>query len=252
MVIILIYFVCKRYKLMNNLIYVSNKSKNINQSDFNCILTACNALLPIFCKHWNIICPIVIQSTVNTSNVPPNIMLNLIDSNLTEIPSKNEISVKPILDNGGVVLYKNDNTITVASVVFNELCNLLIDLNLNGWWIDLRSDINNPVFYANEVCDQVQLNIVKITVGNSNAKNGVIVGLCDFILPAWKDPNAKNVQFNYMATLKTPFECSKYGSLIKFTASQGTVEYFGEEMPNWLQNMKKESYKYNFRKNFNK
>lgn len=233
---------------MTQIIYISNKSKIVSSSDFNCILTACNALLPTFCKHWNIVCPVICQSPLNASAILPNMLLSLIDFNMNNVPLKNDIEVKAILDNGGVMLYKDDSTLTVASFVFSEICNLLIDTNLNGWWIDLRSDINNPTFYANEVCDQVQTNIVKITVGTSNYKNGVVVGLCDFILPAWKDLNSKRVPLNYMETLTVPFECSKRGSIIKFTPAQGITQVFGENTPNWLQNLKNESYKYNMRK----
>lgn len=235
---------------MSYIIYVSNKSKYVNPSYFNCVLTACNALLPTFCKCWNIACPIIMPTQITTSQL--NIILSLVDVNVNGIPVKNEIEVKPILENGGVVLYKDDSTITVASVIFGEICNLLIDQNLNGWWIDLRSDITNPTFYANEVCDQVQNNIIKIIVGNANLKNGIAVGLSDFILPAWKDHTLKNVPLNYMNTLKVPFECSNYSSMIKFTPAQGITQVFGENVPNWLQNVKKDSYKYNVRKSFNK
>lgn len=237
---------------MSHIIYISNKSKFVSPVDFNCILTACNALLPTFCNHWNITCPVIFQAPINTIITSPNVLINLIDCNMNGTPFKNDIEVKPILENGGVMLYKDDSTVTVASFVFSEICNLLIDKNLNGWWIDLRSDINNPTFYANEVCDQVQNNIVKITVGNSNSKNGIVVGLSDFILPAWKDLNSKNVPLNYMETLKVPFECSKVSSIIKFTPAHGITQVFGENTPNWLQNLKNESYKYNVRKSFNK
>jgi hypothetical protein len=181
-----------------------------------------------------------------------NVTFNLIDINTSGFHMKGDIEAKPILENGGVVLYKDEFTPTVASFVFGEICNFLIDPNLNGWWIDLRSDINNPSFYANDVYSQVQNNIVKIIVGSPNSKNGVVVGLCDFILPSWKDANSKNVRLNYMETLTTPFECSKYGSIIKFTPAQGVIQLFGENTSNWMQNFKNESYTYSIRKSFNK
>lgn len=236
---------------MSYIMYISNKSKFVNPSDFNNILTAINALLPTFCKHWNILCPVVLQHT-NSTNMSNNMLISLIDSNMLGIYTKGEIEVKPILDNGGVILYKDDMTPTLASFVFSEICNTLIDPSLSGWWVDFKSNSSNPTFYANEVCDQVSDNIVKITVGNQGSQRGVVVGLCDFILPAWTGTNPKNTQFNYMNTLSGPFEHSKCGSLIKFTPTHGIVQSFGEDIPNWLKNLRKESYKYNARGSFNK
>lgn len=236
---------------MNNIIYILNKSKLVNNSDFSSIITACNALLPIFCKNWNLSCPIIMQLSSNI-NINDNsfALITLIDfiSSNNSNSLKYHVEAKPILDNGGVILYKNESTITVASCIFSEICNLLIDKSLTGWWIN---NTNNSS-YAIEVCDQVQTNIVKIIVGNSNNKNGVIVGLSDFIFPSWKDINSVNVPLNYMQTLTEPFSCSNTGSFIKFSLTDGVTYHFGKNVPNWLQNLKKESYKYNFRKSTNK
>lgn len=234
---------------MSHTIYISNKSKILTLNDFNCILTACNALLPTVCKHWNIPCPIISQSTQ-----PQNLLKTtfvIVDNISANCDIENTIPIKPILDNGGVILYKDDVTPTVASAIFRELCNYVVDKDANGWWVDLRSDVNNPTFYANEICDQVQNTLVKITVGNSG-KNGVVVGLSDFIFPAWKESNVENKQLNYTGNLTTPFSHNKNGSLIKFTPNQGVIQVFGEDVPNWTKNLKNESHRYNVRKLFNK
>lgn len=231
-------------------IYISNKSKLINSVDFNCMITACNALLPSFCKQWKLTCPIILQlSTPISENI---IAVTLVDEKQIDVPQQHIIEVRPIITNGGVILYKDETTITVASVVFAEICNLLLDPSSSGWWLDLSSDINTPLYYSYEVCDQVQTNIIKIIVGVSNSKNGVNVGLANFIFPSWKDSTATNVQFDYLNILKSPFECLDSGSIIKFSPSCGVVQTFGKNVPNWLKNFKMESYKYVNKKTFNK
>lgn len=207
-------------------------------------------MLPTVCKHWNILCPIILPSP-QPQNLPQTTFVVVDNILFGDGDIGRVIPIKPILENGGVMLYKDDLTPTVASAIFRELCNYIVDKDINGWWIDLRSDVNNPTFYANEICDQVQNAIVKITVGNTG-KNGVVVGLCDFVFPAWKDSMAGNVQLNYLGNLLTPFSYNKSGSLIKFTPTQGVTQVFGEDVPNWTKNLKNESYRYNVRKLFNK
>jgi hypothetical protein len=225
--------------------YISNKTKLVSASDLSCMITACNALLPTVCKYWNICCPVIIQLPVNIPTNTKYYIFNLVDIDPILYKSTAEtvgnISVKTILDNGGVILYKDETTPTVASSLFHEICETLIDSANNGWWLDVRSDTHNPTFYASKICNPVQDNIIKIIVGSAISHNGINVGLCDFVLPAWKNGLLQSGQFNYADTLKSPFTMSKRGYLIQFTPAQGVLQIFGEDMPNWLQNVKKES-----------
>jgi len=175
-------------------------------------------------------------------------IITLIDFNTNDLHLKYHVEVKPILDNGGVILYKDENTITVASCIFSEICNLLIDPYINNWWMDLRS-IDNPTLYASDVCDPVCNNIVKIIVG-VGVKNSVAVGLCDFVLPAWKNSNSEKNPVNYLETLTVPFSFAQNGFITKFTKTQGVTQIFGDNIQNWFQNFKRDNYRYNVRHSF--
>jgi hypothetical protein len=231
--------------MSSHTIYISNKTKLISTSDLSCMITACNALLPVVCKYWNIYCPIITQLPASIPINTKYYVFNLVDTEPVFYKSTAEIVenilAKTILENGGVVLYKDDTTPTVASALFHEICETLIDPVNNSWWVDVRSDTHNPTFYASEICNPVQNNIIKIIVGSATSHNGINVGLCDFVLPSWKNGLLQSGQFNYADTLKSPFTMSEGGYLIQFTPAQGVTQIFGTEMPNWLQNVKKES-----------
>ena len=90
------------------------------------------------------------------------------------------------MDNGGTILYKNDKTDTVAAALFHEIVEAIGDQYCNSWW-----QINDTYMIAAELCDPVQSKLICVKVPDpNNPANKITVGLSDFILPAWCDPQA--------------------------------------------------------------
>jgi len=144
------------------------------------------------------------------------------------------IFCQPVLSNGGVSLYdpKNPSNVSVASVLSHEVLEMVGDRFANDW-----SD-NGSTSYAQELCDPVESDSYVISV------NGVNVSVSNFVFPSYFNPEATkalNLPFDYLKKLTAPFTMTKGGYLIYRTGGPGTEQQiFGEEMPSWKVEMKKE------------
>jgi hypothetical protein len=104
--------------------------------------------------------------------------------------------------------------------VSHEIFEMLVDLRANIWW----SSLDYSTFYAAEVCDPVEGNVVVV-----ESKEYPKVGLSDWILPAWADPMARAGPYNHTNTLKAPFTLDKGGHRI--TLVNGTItQELGEDL----------------------
>ena len=110
-----------------------------------------------------------------------------------------------------------NNTIpTVAQAFAHEIFEMLVNPNINVWW-----QVSNTTLVPAEVCDPVQGSIVPVKVGS------VTVGLSDYVLPPWNDPQSTKGPYNFLNTLTKPFQMSKGGYLVSMKA--GTTSYvYGE------------------------
>lgn len=261
----------------NVIMYVDNKSQQVNDDDVKKMIEACNNLMPKVVKKWND--SIKTYPVVEFGSGPKPLPLNdwqfhIVDNDPNGVDDAlayhtvegdvidGYILAKTILDNGGTVLYGGDNNKnqeTVASALFHELVEALGDPECNSWW---KNDSNKifdttgneitietqdstgkiinviPSFVAAELCDPVQGNVVIITL-----KDGTKVALSDFILPAWSKPKSKR-PYNYMNTLKKPFTVDTGGYVVCKHGSDDNSEQgqgFGMMMPEWLRDMKKKS-----------
>jgi hypothetical protein len=145
-----------------------------------------------------------------------------------------------IMANGGVPVYNaaNPKGTTVASALFHELAEAFIDPTCNAWWQD-----NNGVYYCAEVCDPVESNNVVVTIPATSSAPTTLVALSDFVLPAWRDPEAPmdaGVRFNYANTLTSPFALDHGGYYVKFDPSSDSSPQtvFGRLVPTWKRLMK--------------
>lgn len=211
-----------------NLVLV-NKSMTMTDSDGAAMVNALNAVLPTFCRDWAI--PLVKANYVK-KNTPTNVALQCHVLDNSDVLGNNDESkgvivvkafVKNVLDNSGVMLYSTNPAVpTVAGVVSHKVLELLADLRANGWWNSADSTL-----YAVKVCDPVESNVVKI-----EAKGFPLVGLCDWVLPAWSDPQDKVGPFNHNKTLKAPFTVDNGGYAI--TLKDGVVNtVFGSNVSNF-------------------
>jgi hypothetical protein len=148
------------------------------------------------------------------------------------------ILCKTILENGGVPLYKDLTTPTIASALFHEVAEAIIDPTCNIWWQD-----NSGTMWAAEVADPVQGGIVPVVCVDLATKHAVTVGLSDFIYPAWRDTEAPHTaQFNYLRTLTAPFTIDKGGYAVICNGGQ-TQQVFGAEIPTWVRQLKSTTFR---------
>jgi hypothetical protein len=208
---------------MTTPIYCFNNSTLLKTSDMALMISALNTMLPTFCSVWS---PMNRQFTCVAA--PPNtkpgngiycVFLDNTDSKgalayhteTNAIPLA-KVFVGTILQYGGVMLMGANSSIpTVAQAFAHELFEMIANLNANIWW-----QMSSGNLVAGEVGDPVQGNIVPVKVGS------VTVGLSDYILPTWKDPQAKSGPYNYLNTLTKPFQLAKGGYAILMKQGQIT------------------------------
>src|SRR3989338_8324281 len=186
-------------------INIYNKSSVVTNDEVKIMISGCELLIPILCEKWSILLPSIQFIEGNPLNSSRNDILFVMLDNSDQVGAlgyhteeNNRVNgfifCKTILDNGGVKFYKDNNTPTIASALFHELAETIIDPTCNIWWDDFKGTL-----YSAEICDPVQNGIVLVNIDNLQ------IGLSDFIYPSWKDSQAlsnSNIQFNYLNTLK--------------------------------------------------
>lgn len=236
---------------------VDNRTDNgsvVGDDDVRVMVAACNTFMEQLANAWGLPKPDVRFAATGWKPPAGAWLFHLIgeDANVpgalayhTEEGGKVDgyVLTKTILDNGGVPLYDATNpltTPTVASALFHELAEAMLDPTCNGWWMDSAGS-----FYAAEVCDPVQGNNVLIKVPELvGAKRVFPVALSDFVFPAWRDPQAAvSVRKNFCDTIRQPFALTHGGYYVKYDPSsgKGPQQVFGERVPGWIRDMKAKS-----------
>jgi hypothetical protein len=214
-------------------IAVINKSTKVSNAQVGLIVQALNTLLPQFCNAWYIR-PTSCTAFTATQNPSIPYKIYIFDtpdvggvlgyhSESGGIPY-GKVFVSPILaaQGGGILVGGRVGAPTVSQVLCHEVFELLLDPNVNTWWVNPTS----TAFYAAEACDPVQGNAVIVSV------QGQKVWLSDYILPKWSDVQQKTGPYNYLNTLKAPLTVDKGGYLIQVLA--GNVSYiFGTDMSDY-------------------
>ena len=202
-------------------IYCFNNSTVLKSSDMFLMISALNTMLPAFCTSWSIkqyIC-IAAPATVKPGNGMYCAFLDTSDSanalayhtEFANVPYGN-VFVKTILKYGGAILMGSTTAPTVAQAFAHEIFEMLVNQNVNVWW-----QMGNGTLIPSEVSDPVQGNLVSVSVG------AVKVGLSDYILPAWCDPQSTQGPYNFMNTLTKPFQLAKGGYIV--TMKNTTTNY---------------------------
>ena len=227
---------------------IVNNSTIVTDKDGLTITNALNIILPQFCKDWSLEKTTCVYVPLkSTSSV--KLKIYLLDSAdvkgaLAYHDQRNDISygkafAKTVLENGGVMLYSsNPNIPTFAEAVCHELFEMLIDPCCNTW--SMLAD--GTTLYAYEVCDPVQSNPLTVQVQTGIKKTYTIhpsipitkntplydsVGLSDWVLPKWFDPQSKIGPYNHNNTLKAPLTIDKYGYVIQLVGGRSNT-IFGE------------------------
>lgn len=228
---------------------IVNKSTIVTDKDGLTITNALNIILPQFCKDWSLDPTRCVYIPLN-STTSIQLKIYLLDSAdvegaLAYHDQYNNISygrafAKTVLANGGVMLYSsNPNIPTFAEAVCHELFEMLINPCCNTW--SMLAD--GTTLYAYEVCDPVQSNPVTVQVQTGIKKTYIInrsikitrnvpiynlVGLSDWVLPNWFNPQSKMGPYNHNNTLKAPLTIDKNGYAIRLTGESTFDAIFGE------------------------
>jgi hypothetical protein len=226
------------------LITVVNRSTVVSDADVILMVAASNVLLPQVAKDWAQASPTIVFKP-KTSTTPANWLFAIIDTDADQpdalaYHTENGDNVvgfilaKTILDNGGVALYKDATTPTVASALFHELAEAFIDPTCNAYW-----QKDDGTFVSAEVADPVQENIVAISIPDPvHAHKTITVGLSNYVLPPWRDVQATKAKFDHLGVLAGPFTMSAGGYMVT-VAPGGDPQYvWGEMTPQWVKDWK--------------
>jgi hypothetical protein len=158
---------------------VDNLSSAVEDGDVRTMIRACNVLMPEVAAAWGIPSPTIVFAK-DMSPVSGAWLFHIIDSDPsapgllayheeTGNTPDGYILSQTILQNGGAVLYAGTRP-TVASALFHEIAETLVDPDCNSWW-----QAPNGTRFAAEIVDPVQGQIVPITLDTPPASVPVIV-----------------------------------------------------------------------------
>ena len=216
-------------------IYCINNS-SMKNSDLILMITALNTLLPAFCSTWApqgkqytvAVAPVGFKPTsaycmfMDTADVAGALAYHTETNNIPV----SKVFVKTVLQYGGAILLGATNSVpTVAQAFSHEIFEMIGNFNVNVWW-----QLNSGYLVPGEVCDPVEGNLVKVQVGS------VTVGLSDYILPSWSDPQETKGPFNYLRTLTKPFQVAR-GGYVTLMKNGKIVDIFGMDASDYIKNV---------------
>jgi hypothetical protein len=208
---------------------VINLSTVVTTDQFTKMIKAINTYLSALCNDWTLQPIQLVASTYNSRNILPNTIFILDTTDSADAlgyhfdnsgSAIGKVFAKTIIQYGGVVLYKDNTTMTVAQCLCHELLEMIGNPNINKWFLD-----NNGIFWAGELCDAVQNNLYVITLPGN-----VKVGLSDYVLPSYFSPNTVRVPFNKMNTLRSALTVDRYGYAITIQGND-IVPIYGSNYP---------------------
>lgn len=242
---------------MSNIqIHVYNISTVITNLQAQTMVNALNSSYMVdFCKNWRILLPIIVF--MNTKQIPtsppPNNWIFIITDIATvsgDLAYHTETSkdctmgyifAKTILQDGGVIFYKNFTTPSVSVALSHEILESLCDSTVNGYINDFDGQL-----WAKEVCDSVQDLVFQVTVNTTNMSEvininkaliqnnvhtnstsmNIVVGLSDYVLPSFFDVYGKP-PYDLINFLKFPFSLSPggYSYIINTKNNESTIIY---------------------------
>ena len=194
-----------------SIIYCINSSTLLKNTDMYLMINALNTMLPAFCNAWSPTQHICQASSSIPKSGKYCVFLDNSDSPNalayhTEISGLviSKVFVGTILKYKGAILMGTTNAIpTVAQAFAHEIFEMILNSRVNIWW-----QLPNGYLVAGEVSDPVQGAIVQVKVGS------IVVGLSDYILPAWYDSQSTTGPYNYLNTLTKPFQLSRGGYVV--------------------------------------
>jgi len=205
-------------------IAVINASNILSNTDGQHMVNALNKILPQFCADWSIpSCTAVYVRKGTTSTIPTKVFfLNTTDyegalgyHHLSNGIPYGRVFVDTILKYGPILWSPDSAKPTVAQCLAHEVFELLINPFCNSWW--MLAD--NQTLYPSEVSDPVQGHVLLVTLPHTittstvpirRLSTTVKVGMSDWVLPSWSNPQGRR-PFNRNNTLTAPFQIAPGG-----------------------------------------
>ena len=190
---------------------IFNQSTVVNNTQLQNIVKAMNLFLVNVCLDWGLSSTNLVIGT--GTRYPNNYILLLDDTDYPgalgyhdEINGKAyaKVFARTVLNYGGAVLYRDNYTFTVAQCLCHELLEMMGNNQINKWYLN-----NLGIFWAAELCDPVQSNLIVYTLPGN-----IRVGLSDYVLPSWFSPDVTARPFNRLNTLTEPFSLAAGGYAI--------------------------------------
>lgn len=211
-----------------------NQSTVVSSTSLQKIVTAMNSFLTVLCADWSL-APIQIASATYRGALGNNSIIILdntdepgalgyhYESNGNAIA---KVFAKTIVNYGGAVLYRDQYTFTVAQCICHELLEMIGNSQINRWYLD-----NNGIFWAGELCDPVESNLITYTLSGN-----VKVGLSDYVLPNWFSPDSSSGPYNKLNTLRQPFTLDSGGYAI-IIDNYEIIAIYGSTHPSGTQSL---------------
>ena len=200
---------------------IFNQSTVITTQNLQNMVKAINIFLVTVCNDWGLA---PTQLVISTSGVHPNKSIYMMDDTDVdgalgyhdEINGKSyaKIFARTILNYGGVILYRDAHTFTVAQCLCHELLEMMGNDEVSKWYLD-----NNGTMWAGELCDPVESNLILYTLPGN-----IKVGLSDYVLPSWFSPDTTTRPFNKLNTLTSPFTLDSGGYAIILVIESGYID----------------------------
>jgi hypothetical protein len=201
-----------------------NLSTAVTTPNLQNMAKAINNFLVTLCNDWNLN-PIQLVIGTYNSHIPiPNNSILIMD--YTDVDGAlgyhyelngnaiAKVFAKTILGYGGVVMYRDSSTFTVAQCLCHELLEMIGNPQTNRWAMD-----NDGILWAMELCDAVESNLIVYTLPGN-----VKVGLSDYILPAWFSPDSTRGPYNKLNTIHSPFTVDSGGYSIILAINDGYID----------------------------
>ncbi len=229
---------------------VYNACSSISGSEITTMISAMNTELAALSKVWGrtqipvlagVGNPVIEKTPMNawpvyiTDNTIPGIPPGTLGFHDMQhgVPYA-RVFVNEIRKYGGVNLYKDEKSLTVASVVFHEIVEMFGNCFATGWTQDAVGN-----FWAMEVCDpvgsnRIVTNVTSVTtVDKKFVTTNTPVCLCDYVYPAWFNCESTAGPYNRANTLTKPFQVDKKGHAIVFDGNSYSI-FFGDSPTNDL------------------
>jgi hypothetical protein len=155
------------------------------------------------------------------------------------------VMAEPILSNGGTVYAydaSNPSQYTVSATTSHECLEMYND-RFAGTFCTGPTNSSGSNLYCFEMADPVEDQSYAVSV------DGYQVAVSNFIYPSWFNPQATvalNMPFDYLKTLKGPFQMTAGGYIITATLdNEGQVtahHIFGKNFPAWRQKQVKSEF----------